>query len=228
MAERGPAFRVAHDPLMLRALAEASLAPGDKGRQAPGELEVYQAELDLQGEELRAAVQDLETLLARQTWRMEAAPAGLLALTPDGRVQEANRTALEILALGPEDLGERTLAWHVAEGDRARFSGFLAKRAEDGGEATLDVRLARADRWILLAGRSDTALLAVLDITERKRAEAAQEWRAREAAAGLQAAQAALVQMRVALGPEAAAVAGDLETIRRALAGALDLLSPRP
>ncbi len=61
------------------------------------ELQVHQVELDLQEEELRRAVADLETALFRQDQLHDFAPAGLFAIDRSTVLGEINRMGAQLL-----------------------------------------------------------------------------------------------------------------------------------
>lgn len=74
------------------------------------ELQVHQVELDLQEEELRRAVVDLETALFRQGQFRDFAPAGFFAVDRSMVIFDLNRMGAQMLGLERDVLVGRTLA----------------------------------------------------------------------------------------------------------------------
>ncbi|MBI5546071.1 MAG: PAS domain S-box protein, partial [Deltaproteobacteria bacterium] len=148
------------------------------------ELEVHQIELEMQNEELRAARQEIEAGLARYTELFDFAPIGYLAIAGDGTIRELNLTAARLLGTERQRLLGRRLGFFVVERHRQAFNRFLQRvlttSAEEQGTESCELSLAAEGTGPLevrltaaaLQGSSATALMAVEDVTARKRAEA--------------------------------------------------------
>ena len=89
------------------------------------ELEVHQAELEAQNENLRASQAELETALERYTDLYDFAPVGYLTLGPDGAIRQLNFTAATLLGAERSGLVNRCLGQFVGRADRAAFADFL-------------------------------------------------------------------------------------------------------
>src|SRR5512141_2641298 len=72
------------------------------------ELQVHQVELDIQEEELRRAVADLETALFRQVQLRDFAPAGLFEVDRSTALRELNGMGAKLLGFEREVLIGRT------------------------------------------------------------------------------------------------------------------------
>jgi PAS domain S-box-containing protein len=180
-------------PAELRRLAEerlaeradrALLSPEDP-RRLVHELEVHQVELEMQNEELRAARLEIEEGLQRYTELFDFAPMGYVLLDPGGTIREANLEVARVLGVARKDLLGRRFALFVDPRQRVTLNelleGVLAGGADGQASATLEVDLPRESdealevRLIASArtGATPGTLVAIHDITARRRAEAA-------------------------------------------------------
>lgn len=181
-------------PAELRRIAEERLAerdarapqlPPEDPRRLVHELEVHQLELEMQNEELHAARLEIEEGLQRYTELFDFAPMGYVVLDADGTIREANLEIARMLGVTRKDLLGRRFALFVDPRQRAALAEFLAGvlARGDAGQASaileadlpresdeaLQVRLVASAR----AGPTPGTLVAVHDITARRRAEAA-------------------------------------------------------
>ncbi len=154
-------------------------------RRLVHELEVHQIELEIQNEELDAAGRDIEAGLRRYSEIFEFAPIGYFVIATDGTIRESNLAGARLL--GAERMllvGDRFVRF-VQEGQRGTFADFLERvLVADDGEGngvSCEVQLAgevAPARDLGLTGAvvgnaPRAALIAALDLTARKRAEAA-------------------------------------------------------
>jgi len=180
-------------PAELRRLAEERLAERadrallspDDPRRLVHELEVHQVELEMQNEELQAARLEIEEGLQRYTELFDFAPMGYVVLDPGGTIREANLEIARMLGVARKDLLGRRFALFVDPRQRAALAEFLERllASSDDGQASavlevdlpqgsdeaLQVRIIGSPRTGATAG----TLVAVYDITARRRAEAA-------------------------------------------------------
>ena len=85
------------------------------------ELRIYQAELEIQNEELRRAQHEIEEARDRFRDLYDFSPVGYLTIAKDGRVTEANLTAARMLRLPrPALVCSRFFRW-VAKEDREAY-----------------------------------------------------------------------------------------------------------
>lgn len=162
------------NPISLMSKSEAS--------ELVRELQIYQAELEIQNEELRRAQRELEEARDRFRDLYEFSPVGYLSVSRDGRILEANLTAALLLGVNRSALTAGRLFRWIDERDRGIFRNFRAAAfASDQGEAcelrfalgegkTLDVRLdgvaVRDEK-----GEPTGLRLAVTDVSLRREIE---------------------------------------------------------
>lgn len=176
--------RLAEERLAERDARGVEHAPRDAQRLLH-ELEVHQIELEMQNEELLAARLEIEEGLQRYTELFDFAPVGYVVLDPGGTIREANLEMARMLRLSRQDLIGRRFALFVDPGQRAPLAEFLGRVLAEGREgqasATLEVDLPLESSGALqvrLIASARTAakpgvLLAVHDVTARRRAETA-------------------------------------------------------
>ncbi|MCX5723641.1 MAG: response regulator [Nitrospirae bacterium] len=138
------------------------------------ELQVYQAELEMQNEELRRNQAELEA--ARD--RYEDAPVGQLALDGQGTILEANLRAGTLLGRKREDLIGQQFAGIMAVADAAVFARHGQDVVKTGERQSCELRL-RTDRgvsrWVQVESQAVRQAaghlcwrMALLDISSRK------------------------------------------------------------
>jgi len=144
------------------------------------DLQVHQAELELQNEELRRARLALEEARDEYLDLYAFAPVGYFTCRDEGRVAEVNHAGAGLLGLTRRDILGRAFAGFVAPADRARWTDhhdavlrtsaplaceLLVVKA--GGE-TVPVELTSVRREAA-SGGPGLVLSAVQDVTERAR-----------------------------------------------------------
>lgn len=120
------------------------------------ELRVHQIELEMQNEELQQASSALEASHNRYINLYELAPVGYLTLTAEGKIVEANLTAVTLLGIERNNLLNRHFAGLVAPKDSDRWY-FLFKSALErkGGQKNIELMLkARRQLFLCPAGLS--------------------------------------------------------------------------
>jgi PAS domain S-box-containing protein len=145
------------------------------------ELEARQLELERQNRELRRAKDEIEYGLERYTELFHFAPVGYFNLTADGTIRLANLTCARLLGgERAQDLFGQHFGSLVAEPDRNIFREFLARLFRSACNETCELALATegpSPRFVRLEGKYDPdgerCRVAMLDITERRQAEAA-------------------------------------------------------
>ncbi|MRR58123.1 MAG: HAMP domain-containing histidine kinase [Deltaproteobacteria bacterium] len=151
------------------------------------ELEVHQIELEMQNEELRKVREELETTLEKYTDLYDFAPVGYLTLAHDGIIRAANLTGATLLGVERSGLIGRRFGLFVSAGHRAAFSAFLGKVFASRAKETCEVELDKvgslpffAQIEALACTSGDECLIALIDISERRRAETALAEKQRE------------------------------------------------
>ena len=149
------------------------------------ELEVHQIELEIQGEELSLKNQELKELLHRYAELYHRAPTGFISLNNKGVIVESNQAASEMLGLARASLKHRGFSCLIYSMDRQKYFEFLSELNKiPRGKARGELRLLRDSAepfyvHIEMAplkndrGETQGCLVALIDISPRKRAEEA-------------------------------------------------------
>jgi len=143
------------------------------------ELRVHQIELEIQNDALRDAHLEAEDSLARYLSLYEHAPVAYVTLGGDGTILQVNRAARTLLGLTGPPADPIRLGALVAEPSLPAVSRFLdqilAGEHVPGVEATLRPAAPAAGGTVILEGlpdpRGSGGLIALIDITERRRAQ---------------------------------------------------------
>jgi PAS domain S-box-containing protein len=174
-----------------RQQAEALLDESPKSRwpslenQTPQllhELEVHQAELEIQNETLRAAESELAASRDIYSQLYDFAPVGYVTLDTVGVIIQANLTAARLLGLSREELVGRKFSLFLALESRSAFAMHRQKVWATGVQQTCDLGLRQPGGVTFEARLESVAVtdletdqrqcwIALSDITERKRAE---------------------------------------------------------
>jgi len=169
--------RLAEKRCVEKEAAEAPPGPDDL-RRLVHELQVHQIELELQNEELIRAHEEIEEGLEKYTDLYEFAPVGYVTLDRSGVICEANLTCAALLGVNRSRLTGMSCAGFIAPESLPAFQTFLetvfagdgkkmfetALRLEGGNPPFVRIEAAAAE-----SGQHCGA--AVIDITERRRAE---------------------------------------------------------
>jgi PAS domain S-box-containing protein len=147
------------------------------------ELEVHQVELEMQNEELRRVQAELAASEEKYRDLYEFAPIGYLTLEGSGRILEANVAAASILGVERAYLVNNLFQVYLADGSSLEFKSFCRCVMDSDVKQTAELRLkgtrsdGQASAWVLVEGRAIRDginrgfRMAIIDITERKRAE---------------------------------------------------------
>ena len=162
---------------------EVAAMPAKDAQQLVHELQVFQAELETQNEELRRTHQmELEAARDRYVDLYEFSPVGHLLLDRDGTIVEASLRAATLLGVNRKDLLEHPLRRFVASEDQDLFHRHGQEVLKTGTKHTCELRLrnaANAVRWVhceSLAVHDRPGLIthwrtSLLDISDRKQVE---------------------------------------------------------
>jgi PAS domain S-box-containing protein len=146
------------------------------------ELQAYQIQLEMQNEELRRAQVELEAARDRYVDLYDFAPAAHLTLNAHGTIVEANLRAGTLLGINRKELIGQSLARFIARSDEGTFQRHCQEVLKTGTRQTCEVHLrttADVSCFVYLEslavhhkpGHITHWQTALLDITERKRAE---------------------------------------------------------
>ncbi len=147
-------------------------------RQFHQQLQILQHELEMQVEELQRSNRELEE--SRNTYALlyDCAPVGYFTFDREGRVRSVNLTGANLLGSERAFLVGQRFELFVAVEDRFMFVDFLRMVFLGRDKMTCRVKLSISGRASLhvrieamAAGVGDECHAALMDITERKRAE---------------------------------------------------------
>ena len=153
-------------------------------RKLVHELQVHQAELEIQNEELRRVQLELEDSRDRFARLYDFAPVGYLTLDAEGVIHEANLTATRLLGLDRRALLKKKLSRFVAAESQNNFYLHRQQVFANAGRQSCDLQMRRPD-GAAFSGRLESivetagpgqppqCLVALSDATGRLRAEAA-------------------------------------------------------
>ena len=143
------------------------------------ELQVHQIELEMQNEELQQSRAEAEVIVRQYTDLYDFAPVGYFTLDRDGAIRGANLTGARLLGVDRSGLMNRGFGLFVSADSRPAFNAFLKKVFESQAKETCELALrkeANGPLWAYIEATANqdgqACRAAVVDITERKRAEA--------------------------------------------------------
>lgn len=166
--------------------AELSCADADREKLIQ-EMHIHQIELEMQNGELVKLRNDAEVLAEKYIDVYDFSPVSYLSLNSLGFVVMANLTAARQFATNRTDLIGKHFCQLITEGSQATFNDFFKEVFRTGSPATCELtlnipeqqpRIVRVRANISPSG--DECRLALMDITERKRAEEALEKQRRQ------------------------------------------------
>jgi len=170
----------------LRTAAETQLTsalslPARPVKELLHELQVHQIELQMQNEALHNAQVALEESRDRYFDLYEFAPVGYLSLTGEGRIAEINLAGALMLGEVRVKLVDSRFASHVLPEDAEHWRQFLRTVLQQHGRLSCELRLTRGHNQHFYARldcvrpkcKISVLRIALMDITERKQAEAA-------------------------------------------------------
>ncbi len=147
------------------------------------ELRVYQVELEIQNEELRAVQAELEESRARYFDLYDLAPVGYCTLSKKGLILETNLTAAALLGLDRSKLVKKPISRFILKEDQDIYYLLHKKLFETGEPQECELRLLKADGtalWTHLRGStvqakdeeaSNRCRVVINDISKRKQAD---------------------------------------------------------
>jgi len=181
----------------------AQTKPGarDEVRRLLHGLEVHQAELERQNEALGRARTEVETVLEMYADFYDYAPVGYLALDRKGTIHNINHTGAKLLGLGSSHLNGRQFQLFVAKAYRPGLAAFLETVFTSTGKETCEVVLLSAgvsqisvQIEAVSAASGKECRIALIDVSERKRAEEALKKVEEAAVQALQKVEEAVIE----------------------------------
>jgi len=156
----------------------------DKAAVLQNERLILHAELEMQNEELRRVQGELEETRDRYIDLYDHAPIGFFTLTRDGLISEANLTFTELLCVDRNRLLNSRFDSFIAAIDQDRWYLHLLKVKRHLGQSVCELLVHREDGSTFYAQLdfqnmktvdADFVRIALIDVTERKVAEAARD-----------------------------------------------------
>jgi two-component system, cell cycle sensor histidine kinase and response regulator CckA len=182
-----------HDTSSLRKTAEEKLRKNppkgsqprtDDVRTIVHELEVHQAELEIQNEELRRSQSELTDSRNSYEQLYDFAPVGYMTLDREGRILEANLTAAKMIGVERSKLKRNSKFSSIVSraGQDAWHKYRLELLDSEGKKKTCELDVVKADNSLLSVSletitittpdeNEPRLMMAMIDITERKKAE---------------------------------------------------------
>ncbi len=127
--------------------------PSETDPRTLHDLQTYQAELELQNEELRQVQEELSAVKARYYDLFDRAPAAYFTLSDKGLILEANQTAATLLGLERGMLLKKPFSSFASPEDNDTLYLRLRQVALTGGLQGWEVQMVRSDGtliWVLL------------------------------------------------------------------------------
>ncbi|MFO7886139.1 MAG: PAS domain S-box protein, partial [Desulfobacteraceae bacterium] len=150
------------------------------------DIEVFQTELEIQNDELRTSLNELEKSRTRFSRLFDMAPAGYVILDASGIILDVNQTLVDMLHKHRDDLMRKPFSRFIAPDDQGVFLSRFTAFYKNPADKTMEIRLIKGSSSIFyarLAGRFipletysgkpdvDQFCLIVTDITETRKAE---------------------------------------------------------
>ncbi|HBA89261.1 MAG TPA: Fis family transcriptional regulator [Geobacter sp.] len=130
-----------------------------EARRLLHELQVYQAELENQNDELRRSREELEASRDAYAELFDFAPVGYVSLDRGGGVLELNLAAANLLGMARGALGGKPFAGLIADADgRETFERHLALVRQRAGVQRCEIRLLRNDGAVIYGQLQSVAL----------------------------------------------------------------------
>ena len=180
-----PALRIKAEKKLKDQMERLQKLSSEDMRDLVHELGTHQIELEIQNEELRRAQEELEASRSRYSELYDYAPVGYFTFDARGLLQEVNLTGAQLLGTERGRLLNQPFVRFIAEaGDREIFTKHCEEVLQKEGKHVCEIRLKKKDGSLLYAklqsiakenidGKSGLIHTAILDITDRKEAEAA-------------------------------------------------------
>ena len=162
---------------------EPELSPDDT-RKLIHELRIHQIELEMQNEELRKTELELSEARDRFIELYDFSPVGYASISAEGIIMQANLTLARLLGVERSRLIKKSFPSFIAGEDQDKYylygkSAFTAKHQNH----SIGIRLKKTDKsifWVALQTTvkkdkdtgCDGLFLSIMEITERKTAEA--------------------------------------------------------
>jgi PAS domain S-box-containing protein len=139
------------------------------------ELQVHQAELALQNDELRQTQETLEVSRDRYATLYDFAPAGYCTISQKDVIVEANQSLANLLDVGKQGLLHKTFSTFVSRIDQDKYYLFRRRAFEKHGHESGEIRMVKHSGDLVyvrlesrLAEGKDQLMIMVIDITNQR------------------------------------------------------------
>lgn len=146
------------------------------------ELQVYQLELEMQNDELKASYATLEEERAKFVGLYDLAPVGYFILDYLGVVEEANQNGVDLLHLSKQTILRRRFQSFIASQSWEDFYNFLHRMQNSDGKQSAEIKLMLSQDQIIYTRMEGIVIssmihtdikyyITLIDITESRNAE---------------------------------------------------------
>jgi len=171
--------RHAEEQLKAQASAAGFSRNEDESQQLLYELQIHQIELEMQNAELRMARDGVEKALGRYANLYDFAPISYFTFDRNFNISAVNICGSGLLGVERSGLIGRNFGQFVAVDNSPAFAAFLNNVLTSQGKETCELSLLTGRRQLLFVqieavavSSGQECLVAVIDMTERKQAEA--------------------------------------------------------
>jgi signal transduction histidine kinase len=141
------------------------------------ELQIHQIELEMQNDELRLGLEELEVERNKFSVLFESAPIGYVVVTPEGIISDINYTGLQLLEKTKPAIHGKPFTAYIDAADINTFYTFLRKLAWNTERQSCILKLKKSSSFFMASiegvGHTDSintkrkCYLTITDITER-------------------------------------------------------------
>jgi len=146
------------------------------------ELQVYQLELEMQNDELKASYATLDQERAKFVGLYDLAPVGYFILDYLGVVEEANQNGVDLLNVSKQSIIRRRFQSFIAPHSWQDFYNFLHRMQHGDGKQSAEIKLLLSDDQIVYTRMEGIAIssmmaseikyyITLIDITESRNAQ---------------------------------------------------------
>lgn len=146
------------------------------------ELQVYQLELEMQNDELKASYATLDTERAKFVGLYDLAPVGYFILDYLGVVEEANQNGVDLLNMSKQTILRRRFQSFIAPQSWEDFYNFLHRMQTSDGKQSAEIKLLLPREKIVYTRMEGIAIssmivtevkyyITIIDITESRNAQ---------------------------------------------------------
>ncbi|MDD5168226.1 MAG: ATP-binding protein [Syntrophales bacterium] len=169
----------AEERMKLDAVSSETSGLGADSQKLLHELQVFQIELEMQNEEIRDSKTAVDQLLEDYLDIYDFAPIGYFTLNRDGIILRVNLTGARICGVGRARMTGQRFQLHLSDEFYPSFNTFFRRTFEGKTIESCELMLSvehKPTRFVQLRARlsenKEDCNLVMIDITDRKRAEA--------------------------------------------------------